>query len=81
MLSNNPFRRLSIGVDPPGAFALLPQSFAEKVGDAVMRTTLKALQSVFLKGLAKDYAKWASDADYRAQREIAAAAAAEEAGL
>tara|TARA_B100000768_G_scaffold168451_1_gene173320 strand:- start:54 stop:1028 length:975 start_codon:yes stop_codon:yes gene_type:complete len=72
---------IGVGVDPPGAFALLPQSFAEKVGDAVMRTTLKALQSVFLKGLAKDYAKWASDADYRAQREIAAAAAAEEAGL
>ena len=72
---------IGVGVDPPGAFALLPQSFAEKVGDAVMRTTLKALQSVFLKGLATDYAKWASDADYRAQREIAAAAAAEEAGL
>ena len=72
---------IGVGVDPPGAFALLPQSFAEKLGDAVMRTTLKALQSVFLKGLATDYAKWASDADYRAQREIAAAAAAEEAGL
>ena len=72
---------IGVGVDPPGPFALLPQSFAEKVGDAVMRTTLKALQSVFLNGLAKDYSKWATDEEYRAAREVAAAAAAEEAGL
>ena len=72
---------IGVGVDPPGPFALLPQSFAEKVGDAVMRTTLKALQSVFLNGLAKDYSKWATDEKYRAAREVAAAAAAEEAGL
>ena len=64
---------IGVGVDPPGPFALLPNAFAEKVGDAVMRTTLKALQTVFLKGLAKDYAKWASDAEYRAAREVAAA--------
>ena len=66
---------IGVGVDPPGPFALLPNAFAEKVGDAVMRTTLKALQTVFLKGLAKDYAKWASDAEYRAAREVAAAKA------
>ena len=70
---------IGVGVDPPGPFAMLPNGFAEKVGDAVMRTTLKALQSVFLKGLGKDYQKWASDAEYRAAREVAAAAAAAEA--
>ena len=51
----------------------------EKVGDAVMRATLKALQTVFLKGLGTDYQKWATDAEYRAAREVAAAAAATEA--
>ena len=70
---------IGVGVDPPGPFALLPNAFAEKVGDTVMRTTLKALQTVFLKGLAKDYAKWATDAEYRAAREVAAAKAKAEA--
>ena len=70
---------IGVGVDPPGAFALLPQSFAEKVGDAVMRTTLKALQTVFLKGLGADYQRWAIDAEYRAAREVAAKEAAAEA--
>lgn len=67
---------IGVGVDPPGPFALLPNGFAESVGDAVMRSTLKALQTVFLKGLGKDYQKWATDADYRAAREIAASEAA-----
>ena len=72
---------IGVGVDPPGPFALLPNTFAEKVGDAVMRTTLKALQTVFLKGLSEDYKKWASDEAYRAAREVAAREAAEAANL
>ena len=64
---------IGVGVDPPGPFALVPASVAEKVGDTVMRTTLKALQTVFLKGLGKDYKRWATDAEYRASREEAAA--------
>ena len=72
---------IGVGVDPPGPFALLPNAFAEKVGDAVMRTTLKALQTVFLKGLGEDYKKWASDEAYRAAREVAAREAAEAASL
>ena len=46
-----------------------------------MRTTLKALQTVFLKGLGEDYKKWASDEAYRAAREVAAREAAEAANL
>ena len=72
---------IGVGVDPPGPFALLPAAFAEKVGDAVMRATLKALQTVFLKGLGEDYKKWASDEAYRAAREVAAREAAEAANL
>jgi len=66
---------IGVAVDPPGPFALLPNSFAEGVGDAVMKATLKSLQTVFLKGLGTDYAKWASDAEYRKARELAAIAA------
>jgi len=40
-----------------------------------MKLTLRSLQTVFLKGLGTDYAKWASDAEYRADRAAAAAAA------
>ena len=72
---------IGVGVDPPGPFALLPKKVTEKVGDAVMRTTLKALQTVFLKGLGEDYKKWATDEEYRAAREIAAAEAAKAANL
>ena len=46
-----------------------------------MRTTLKALQTVFLKGLGEDYKKWAADEEYRAAREIVAAEAAKAANL
>jgi|TARA_B110000093_G_scaffold156213_1_gene173686 hypothetical protein len=42
---------------------------------------LKALQSVFLKGLGEDYKKWASDENYRAAREVAAKEAAAAANL
>jgi hypothetical protein len=42
------------------------------VGDSVMKLTLRSLQTVFLKGLGTDYAKWSSDADYRKMREEAA---------
>ena len=42
----------------------MPRGMTEKVGDAVMRATLKALQTVFLKGLGKDYQKWAGPTVY-----------------
>ncbi len=39
---------IGVGVDPPGPFALLPRSVAEKVGDAVMYVSgLSRIQTLF----------------------------------
>ena len=40
---------IGVGVDPPGPFALLPQSFAEKV-EALIAFQLQALQACFCVG-------------------------------
>jgi len=59
---------IGVGVDPPGAFAKLPKGLTQRVGDAVLGTTLRVLQSVFIGGLAQDYARWANDDAYRLDR-------------
>lgn len=59
---------IGVGVDPPGPFAKLPKSLTQKVGDAVLGTTLGVLQSVFVNGLARDYHRWANDEQYRRDR-------------
>ena len=51
---------IGVGVDPPGAFAKIPKGLTQRVGDAVLSTTLRVLLSVFIGGLAQDYAKWAT---------------------
>jgi hypothetical protein len=61
---------IGVGVDPPGAFAVLPRSLTQRVGDTVLGTTLKVLQKVFIDGLAKDYERWAADEDYRMNRSL-----------
>lgn len=61
---------IGVGVDPPGAFAVLPRSLTQRVGDTVLGTTLKVLQKVFIDGLAKDYERWAADDDYRMNRSL-----------
>ena len=59
---------IGVGVDPPGPFAKLPKSLTQRVGDAVLGTTLGILQSVFVNGLARDYHRWANDEQYRMDR-------------
>lgn len=59
---------IGVGVDPPGAFAKIPKGLTQRVGDAVLSTTLRVLLSVFIGGLAQDYAKWANDETYRSSR-------------
>ena len=61
---------IGVGVDPPGAFAKLPRSLTQRVGDAVLGTTLSVLQRVFISGLASDYERWAADEKYRTERAI-----------
>lgn len=60
---------ISVWVDPPQIFRLMfPQLLMVETGNAVVRSTLRLLQTTFLKGLASDYNRWASDDKYRAQR-------------
>jgi len=61
---------IGVGVDPPGPFAVLPRSLTQRVGDAVLSTTLKVLQGYFIDGLAKDYERWAADEEYRLNRSV-----------
>ena len=62
---------IGVGVDPPGPFALLPNSLTQRVGDSVLQATLGALQGVFLSGLSTDYKRWSSDPEYRDMRRMA----------
>lgn len=59
---------IGVGVDPPGPFAKVPKGVSQRVGDAVLGTTLRVLQSVFVGGLAQDYQRWAYDEEYRSER-------------
>ena len=59
---------IEIGLDPPGPFAFVPRQILEAVGNRAIGITLGTLQSNFMKSLGKDFERWASDEDYRAQR-------------
>ena len=65
-------------VIPP--FHVLPRKVLESTCNTVLKGLMKSLLPLFMRRLAADYSKWATDADYRAQRsalsETAAAAAA-----
>ena len=62
---------IGVGVDPPGPFKKFPRSVTQSVGDAVLGFTLREIEKAFLRGLARDYERWCSDADYRHQRATA----------
>ena len=62
---------IGVGVDPPGPFKKFPRSVTQSVGDAVLGFTLREIEKAFLRGLARDYERWSSDAEYRHQRATA----------
>jgi hypothetical protein len=57
-----------VGVEPPGPFALLPVATLEQAGAFVISATVRVMQDVFVRSLADDYRRWATDAVYRAGR-------------
>lgn len=60
---------ISVWVDPPQIFRLMfPKPLMVETGNAVVRSTLRLLQTTFLQGLASDYNRWSSDDKYRGQR-------------
>ena len=60
---------IEVDVDPPGPFQLVPRRLLEATGNRVMSFAMNTLQAAFLRSLADDYARWASDAGYLEARE------------
>ena len=59
---------MRVGVDPPPPFSLISVAVLTRVGDAVLGAVCAQLQRVFVRALAADYKRWASDAGYRQRR-------------
>lgn len=59
---------IEIDVYPPGKFRLIPRRVMERVGNAAMNFIVGLLQEEFVKGLGKDYERWAMDEAYRTER-------------
>eukprot|EP00808_Paulinella_micropora_P013643 g13499.t1 len=56
-----------IRLDPPPPFNLLPKAPLEATGQIIVKS-FTFVQASFVKSLAKDYARWASDPAYRAAK-------------
>ncbi|KAL7553710.1 hypothetical protein ACHAWF_017031 [Thalassiosira exigua] len=60
--------QIDVNVDVPRPFSSLPKAALERTGNAAMRLSLRCIQRNFVDNLARDYHKWASDAEYRSYR-------------
>ncbi|KAL7509945.1 hypothetical protein ACHAXN_007589 [Cyclotella atomus] len=61
---------IDVDVNVPRPFSSLPKSFVQKTGNAAMKLSMKYIQRNFVESLAKDYERWASDAEYRRFRAL-----------
>ena len=59
---------VDIDVDTPGPFARVPKRVLEVMGNSAMGFVTKRLQAEFIRGLAEDYERWATDSAYRLER-------------
>ena len=59
---------VAVNVDTPAVFKLVPTPLLEAIVSRATRAVLDTLLEVFLRNLAVDYVRWASDAGYRASR-------------
>ena len=60
--------RVEVDVDTPPLFALVPRRLLEGIASGAMTVVLDTLQRAFLRNLAADYTRWATDARYRESR-------------
>ena len=60
--------RIEADVETPPLFALVPRRLLEGIAAGAMSLVLGPLQGTFLRNLAADYARWATDAQYREAR-------------
>ena len=59
---------VAVNVDTPAVFKLVPTPLLEAIVSRATRAVLDTLLEVFLRNVAADYVRWASDAGYRASR-------------
>jgi DNA-binding transcriptional MerR regulator len=55
-------------VDPPAPFKYFSRKILESTGSLAMSVALRQIENAFVQALARDYANWACDGDYRRQR-------------
>ena len=60
--------RIKVDVDVPRPFSAIPKRAIEATGDKAMQLSLNILLRSFMRGLASDYERWASDPEYRRRR-------------
>ena len=60
--------KILVYVDPPLIFKAFPKSVLESTGNFVMQGALNWVERMFIKSLAEDYEKWATDKAYREKR-------------
>ena len=60
--------RIEADVETPSMFALVPRRLLESIAESAMALVLQQLQRTFLRNLAADYARWATDTSYRNAR-------------
>lgn len=56
---------IDVDVNVPRPFSSLHRPFVQKTGNAAMKLSMKYIQRNFVKSLAEDYERWASDDEYR----------------
>ena len=66
---------VEVDVDTPRIFKLVPMPVLEAIVTRATRVVLEALLEVFLRNLAADYARWATDSGYRESRAALSSAA------
>uniref|UniRef100_A0A7S4JWY7 Lipid-binding serum glycoprotein C-terminal domain-containing protein n=1 Tax=Odontella aurita TaxID=265563 RepID=A0A7S4JWY7_9STRA len=59
---------IDMTLDPPGPFAFVPRQITEAIGNRAISIMLGALQKDFMKNLGRDFERWASDGEYRSNR-------------
>ena len=68
--------RIHVDIDVPRPFSSVPKAISQRTGNAALTLSLKLVQATFVRNLAQDYAKWATEADYRNYRASLSASAA-----
>ena len=60
--------KILVFVDPPFIFKAFSKALLESTGNLVMQVALNGVERMFVKALAEDYRKWATEKEYRSLR-------------